>query len=132
VQPEKAQALPTIWKKVIGEGELVIVPSPYRELNRPIRQYVERLLQENPDGFVHVVVGHLSMESAWEQALHRNSVLIFNMALHGLERVVVTIVPHQIQRHNGDRAIDQNLFKRKHLRQDRQEGRRKPQRLADG
>jgi hypothetical protein len=76
VQPEKAQALPAIWKTVIGEGELVIVPSPYRELNRPIRQYVERLLQENPDGFVHVVVGHLSMESAWEQALHRNSVLI--------------------------------------------------------
>jgi amino acid transporter len=132
VQPEKAQALPAIWKTVIGEGELVIVPSPYRELNRPIRQYVERLLQENPDGFVHVVVGHLSMESAWEQALHRNSVLIFNLALHGLERVVVTIVPHQIQRHNGDRAIDQNLFKRKHLQQDRQEGRRKPQRLADG
>jgi hypothetical protein len=102
VNPEKAQDLPEQWKKEIGEGEVVVIPSPYRQLNRPIRAYVEALLQENPRSFVHVVVGHLAMESAWEQALHRNSVLIFNLALHDLERVVVTIVPHRV-RHNGSR-----------------------------
>ena len=122
VNPEKAQALPALWDEVVGEGEVVVVPSPYRELNRPIRAYVEDLLRENPDGFVHVVVGHLAMETLWEQALHRNSVLIFNMALHGLERVVLTIVPHQIQHHGGNgsdeperASVDQNVIKHRDL-----------------
>ncbi len=114
VNPEKSQTLPDLWSEVIGEGEVVVIPSPYRELNRPIRAYIENLLRESPESFVHVVVGHLAMEAAWEQALHRNSVLIFNLALHGLERVVVTIVPHQVQRHNGDR-VDKNVFMRKNL-----------------
>ena len=116
-----------MWDERIGEGELVIVPSPYRQLNRPIRTYVETLLRDNPDAFVHVVVGHLAMDSAWKQALHQNSVLIFNMALNGLERVVVTIVPHQITRedmqeaHNG-KPVDRNMFTAKDLRREKPEG----------
>jgi hypothetical protein len=119
VNPEKAQTMPALWDQLIGEGEVVVIPSPYRELNRPIRAYVEDLLRQNPEGFVHVVVGHLAMETVWEQALHRNSVFIFNLALHGLERVVVTIVPHQVQRRNGRDSVDQNVFTRRNLRQDR-------------
>jgi amino acid transporter len=119
VNPEKAQTMPWLWDQLIGEGEVVVIPSPYRELNRPIRAYVEDLLRQNPEGFVHVVVGHLAMETVWEQALHRNSVFIFNLALHGLERVVVTIVPHQVQRRNGRDSVDQNVFTRRNLRQDR-------------
>lgn len=118
VNPEKVQELPALWEKEIGEGEVIVIQSPYRELNRPIRSYIEKLLSDNPEGFVHVVVGHLAMESVWEQALHRNSVLIFNLALHGLERVVMTIVPHQVQRHNGH-EVNQNVFTRKSLHQDR-------------
>ncbi|MFO7681606.1 MAG: hypothetical protein R6X34_16300, partial [Chloroflexota bacterium] len=111
INPEKSAKVQQIWDEVIGEGELVVVPSPYRQLNRPIRTYVETLLRENPDTIVHVVVGHLAMESAWEQALHQNSVLIFNLALNGLERVVLTIVPHQIRRHETpDDPVDGNAF----------------------
>ena len=132
VQPEKAQSLPALWEQVIGESELVIVDSPYRELNRPIRLYVEKLLRENPDGFVHVVVGHLAMETAWEQVLHQNSVLIFNMALHGLERVVVTIVPHRIPHHNGEMVIDRNASARKSQPQDHQADRRNEECAAGG
>ena len=102
INPEKASKISTLWDKVIGEGNLVIIPSPYRQLNRPIRAYVENLLKENPETIINVVVGHLAMESAWEQVLHQNSVLIFNMALNGLDRVVFTIVPHQIHHVIGD------------------------------
>jgi amino acid transporter len=119
VNPEKANKVQELWAKVIGEGELVVVQSPYRQLNRPIRLYVENLLRENPDSYVHVVVGHLAMDSAWKQALHQNSVFIFNMALNGLERVVVTIVPHQIRhQENGSLGVDRNVFTDKDLRRD--------------
>ncbi len=60
------------------------------------------------------------METTWEQALHQNSVLIFNMALNGLERVVLTIVPHQIRRRQtvDDTAVDRNVFTAADLRGD--------------
>lgn len=120
VNPEKASKVSALWNDVIGEGELVVVPSPYRQLNRPIRAYVEDMLRENPDTIIHVVVGHLSMETAWEQALHQNSVLIFNLALNGLERVVLTIVPHQIHRHQSedseDNRVDRNVYSAADLR----------------
>jgi amino acid transporter len=96
VNPQKAAQTEEKWARVIGEGELVIIPSPYRHLVAPIREYIREQLAENPDTFFHVIVGHLVMDSMWKQALHQNSVLIFNMGLTGLERVVVTIVPHQI------------------------------------
>ncbi|GAB4149455.1 MAG: hypothetical protein Fur0021_10470 [Candidatus Promineifilaceae bacterium] len=117
INPEKASKVHALWQEVIGEGELVVVPSPYRQLNLPIRTYIEKLLQDNPDTIIHVVVGHLAMETAWEQALHQNSVLIFNLALHGLERVVLTIVPHQIRRLKEETAVDRNLFTVEDLRQ---------------
>lgn len=100
VNPQKAAEIQEKWDRVIDDGELVIIPSPYRHLVAPIRQYVQEQLAENPDTFFHVIVGHLVMDSMWKQALHQNSVLIFNLGLTGLERVVVTIVPHQINENN--------------------------------
>lgn len=112
INPEKARTVSNDWQRVIGEGQLVVIPSPYRQLNIPIREYVQQLLRANPESYVHVVVGHLAMETAWEQALHQNSVLIFNLALSGLERVVMTIVPQQIQ-HATSRgnAVDHNVLR---------------------
>ena len=46
-------------------------------------------------------MGHLAMDTYWEQALHQNTAVIFNLALSRMERVVVTSVPYQIHR-NGD------------------------------
>jgi hypothetical protein len=40
------------------------------------------------------------MDTYWEQALHQNSAVMFNLALSRMDRVVVTSVPYQIHR-NG-------------------------------
>ena len=45
-------------------------------------------------------MGHLAMDTYWEQALHQNSSVMFNLALSRMENVVVTSVPYQIHR-NG-------------------------------
>ena len=98
VNPERALRVRIKWKERIGEGELEVIESPYRLLTEPIREYVERVQIENPGCFVHVILGQLVMDNLWEQALHQNSTLIFNLALSKLERVVVTAVPYQIKR----------------------------------
>lgn len=96
VNPEKTERVKARWQERIGEGDIEIIPSPYRHLAAPIREYVMSLLREQPGGYVHILLGHLAMDSYWEQALHQNSAYIFNIALTGLPRVVVTQVPYQI------------------------------------
>ena len=119
VNPEKARAVQEKWDRYIGEGELVVIQSPYRHLVAPIREYVMGLLEKNPGSIVHIVMGHLAMDSLMGQALHQNSSLILNMGLTGLERVVVTIVPMQI-RHNGG-AVNRNMLTSDDLKRARQE-----------
>ncbi|MEJ2150134.1 MAG: APC family permease [Chloroflexota bacterium] len=98
--PERARLTEQRWKQFIGQGDLIVVPSPYRHLTAPLRDYIKLLLDENPDSFVHIIMGHLAMDSFWGQALHQNSALILNVALTGLERVAVTQIPYQI--HGGE------------------------------
>ena len=98
VNPEKAEQVTARWHQRIGEGDLVILPSPYRQLAEPIHEYLEALREQEPGCFVHVIMGHLAMSDFWEQALHQNSALIFNLALSHMENVAVTTVPFQIHR----------------------------------
>jgi hypothetical protein len=98
VNPDKAELVKQKWEQRIGEGELVILPSPYRLLAEPIKEHIEKIQREVPGCFVHVIMGHLVMDSYWEQALHQNTAFIFNLALSHLDRVIVTNVPYQIHR----------------------------------
>ena len=99
INPEKAEVVEKKWNERIGEGEFVVIPSPYRMLAEPIQQYIEDIQEQEPGCFVHVIMGHLVMDTFWEQALHQNSAFIFNLALGRMDRVVVTSVPYQIHRH---------------------------------
>jgi amino acid transporter len=101
VNPAKAERTLERWQTMIGEGDLKIIPSPYRHLAAPLREYVESLSEAHPDSFIHIIMGHLAMDSFWEQAMHQNSAFIFNVALTGLDRVVVTQVPYQIRGGEG-------------------------------
>ena len=96
VNPEKAARVRQKWQDRIGEGELLVIDSPYRQLVEPIKDYVAQVQEANPGCYVHVVMGHLSMDNYWEQALHQNSALIFNLSLSQLENVAVTMIPFQI------------------------------------
>jgi hypothetical protein len=100
INPEKAEQVKKKWLQRIGEGDLVIIPSPYRLLAEPIQDYIEQVQAENPGCYVHIIMGHLAMDTFWGQALHQNTALIFNVALSRMERVVVTTVPYQIH-HEG-------------------------------
>jgi hypothetical protein len=49
VNPARVDAIRAKWNKRIGEGELVIIPSPYRLLADPLRQYIEEVRAQNPE-----------------------------------------------------------------------------------
>ncbi|WP_374688860.1 APC family permease [Promineifilum sp.] len=119
VNPDRSETTQRKWQQYIGEGQLVILPSPYRHLLAPIREYVVGLLQANPRVIVHIVMGHLAMDSVLTQVLHQNSSLILNLGLTGLERVVVTIVPVQIYHDEQAEAVNQNMLTGESLRRAR-------------
>jgi amino acid transporter len=102
VSPEKAETTRRLWEQYFnGDSDLKIIPSPFRQLAAPIRDYIDDILDKDPNTFVHVIMGHLVMDTFWEQALHQNSAYIFNLALGDLERVVVTQVPYQVHHRRG-------------------------------
>ncbi len=119
VNPEKARITQEKWDEYIGDDNLIILQSPYRHLMAPIREYVMNILREQPDAIVHIVMGHLAMDSVLTQALHQNTSLILNLGLTGLERVVVTIVPLQIRHGEEGEDINLNLMTGEDLRRAR-------------
>lgn len=94
--PDKIDAVRAKWEQRIGEGELVILPSPFRLLADPIREYIEELQAGSPDSYVHIIMGHLAMPTYWEQALHQNTAVVFNLTLSRMHNIAVTNVPYQI------------------------------------
>ena len=131
VNPEKSQRTQDKWDQYVGDDRLVIIPSPYRHLMAPIREYVMNLLRENPTAIVHIVMGHLAMDSVFTQALHQNSSLILNLGLTGLERVVVTIVPLQVRHDEEGGEVNLNVMTGNDLRRARQEWEAKERQQAD-
>ena len=118
---DRSQRTQDKWDQYVGDDRLVIIPSPYRHLMAPIREYVMNLLRENPTAIVHIVMGHLAMDSVFTQALHQNSSLILNLGLTGLERVVVTIVPLQVRHDEEGGEVNLNVMTGNDLRRARQE-----------
>ncbi len=106
INPDKTPVLQEKWQKRIGEGELVIIPSPYRQLAEPLTEYILSLQEENPGCFIHVILGHLVMDTFWEQTLHQNTALLMSLSLSHLDRVVVTSVPYQIH-HSDDDELEE-------------------------
>ncbi len=119
VNPEKARITQEKWDEYIGDDNLIVLQSPYRHLMAPIREYVMNILREQPDAIVHIVMGHLAMDSVLTQALHQNTSLILNLGLTGLERIVVTIVPLQIRHGEEGEDINLNLMTGEDLRRAR-------------
>ena len=60
-----------------------------------MHRYIEELLEELGDGYIHVIVGHLVMNTLQGQALHQNAAIALNLALQDIKRVAVTTVAYQ-------------------------------------
>ena len=97
VHEERIADIQRKWQERIGVGQLTIVPSPYRSLAQPLRGYIEHCLQVYSDGYVHVIMGELRTGNALTQLLHQNAHIIEQLALRGLDRVVTTIVPLELE-----------------------------------
>jgi amino acid transporter len=85
------------WEQWGSGVELVVLPSPYRSLTRPLLRYIDRLRRKEGDDFVTVVLPEFVPARWWQQLLHNQSSLLLKGSLLFKQRVVVVSVPYHLE-----------------------------------
>ena len=85
------------WNKLDLGVKLVVLPSPYRELTRPILKFIHRVDRMRDDDIITVVIPEFVPKKWWQQLLHNQSSLLLKGALLFRENVIVTNVPYHLK-----------------------------------
>jgi amino acid transporter len=103
VSTEEADRLRQAWDERGIDIDLVVLASPYREITRPVLDYVARIRRESPRDLVAVYVPEYVVGHWWEHLLHNQSALRLKARLRFQPGVMVTSVPWQLA--SSDRAV---------------------------
>jgi amino acid transporter len=77
---------------------LIVVPSPYRSVLGSLLEYIEKILEKEPDIWVTVVIPEILPAHWWQGILHNQRALLLKTALLFKERVILTDVPFHLKR----------------------------------
>ncbi|WP_197381142.1 APC family permease [Mycolicibacterium mengxianglii] len=84
------------WEESDVKVPLKVIASPYREITRPVLDYVKRIGRESPRTVVTVFIPEYVVGHWWEQVLHNQSALRLKGRLLFEPNVMVTSVPWQL------------------------------------
>jgi amino acid transporter len=107
VDPEATAALEEEWTRRAIPVPLKILDSPYREVTRPILDYVRGLRRASPRDLVIVYIPEYVVGRWWEQVLHNQSALRLKGRLLFTPGVMVTNVPWQLE--SSGRVADRSV-----------------------
>jgi amino acid transporter len=94
VDPEETRKLVADWDRGGIDVDLKVVASPYREVTKPVLDYVRRLRESGGDrDVVTVIIPEYVVGKWWEQLLHNQSALRIKAFLLFQPGVMVTSVP---------------------------------------
>lgn len=93
VDDAETQALAAEWERRSIPVALKILSSPYREVTRPVLEYVKSLRSGNPNDLVTIFIPQYVVGHWWEQLLHNQSALRLKARLMFMPGVMVTTVP---------------------------------------
>ncbi|WKV16706.1 APC family permease [Janibacter limosus] len=96
VDPEETRALQDEWDRRGIPVALKALDSPYREITRPVVDYVKSIRSGNPRDLVVVYIPQYVLGHWWEQALHNQSALRLRSRLLFTPGVMVSSVPRQL------------------------------------
>jgi amino acid transporter len=85
------------WERWGAGIQLVVLPSPYRELTRPLLRYITRLEKVNSNDVVTVLLPEFVPAKWWQHLLHNQSSLMLKGALLFKEGVIVISVPYHLK-----------------------------------
>ena len=97
VNDAETQQLHEDWVRRDIPVTLRILDSPYREITRPIIDYVKELRTESPNDLIAVFIPEYVVGHWWEQILHNQSALRLKGRLLFSNSVMVISVPWQLE-----------------------------------
>ncbi len=97
VDEHETAALEREWDRLGIQLPLTVVASPYREITRPVIEYVKRVRRESPRDIVTVYIPQYVPGHWWEQLLHNQSALRLKSRLLYQPGVIVATVPYQMR-----------------------------------
>ncbi|MER5541197.1 APC family permease [Streptomyces sp. NPDC002589] len=96
VDPAETEALREEWERRGIDVPLKVLDSPYREITRPVIDYVKSLRKESPRDAVSVIIPEYVVGHWYEHLLHNQSALRLKGRLLFTPGVMVTSVPYQL------------------------------------
>lgn len=101
VDHEATRSLQAEWDRRGIPVPLKALDSPYREITRPVVDYVKSIRSGNPRDLVVVYIPQYVLGHWWEQALHNQSALRLRSRLLFTPGVMVSSVPWQLASSEG-------------------------------
>ena len=96
-EEEATASLKNKWERWGAGVQLVVLPSPYRELTRPLLRHINRLARENTVDIITVVLPEFIPARWWQHILHNQSSLLLKGSLLFKKGVIVTSVPYHLE-----------------------------------
>ncbi|MFV0252209.1 MAG: APC family permease [Beutenbergiaceae bacterium] len=96
VDPEDGHATRKAWEEAQIPLPLTVLDSPYREVTRPVLEFVKSIRRTSPRDLIVVYVPEYVVGHWWEQLLHNQSALRLKSRLLFAPGVVMASVPWQL------------------------------------
>ncbi|MBB3085441.1 APC family permease [Geodermatophilus sabuli] len=97
VDDAETRALQAQWEKYDIPVPLTVLESPYREITRPVLDFVKGIRRDSPRELVVVFVPQYVVGRWWENVLHNQSALRLRARLQFQPGVMITTVPWQLE-----------------------------------
>jgi len=107
IDKDDTRALMAEWERHDLPVKLTVLESPYREITRPIVDYIRQLRADRPNDVVSIFIPEYVVGHWWEQLLHNQSALRLKGRLLFQPGVMVTSVPWQLD--SSQAAVDRAL-----------------------
>jgi len=109
VDREDVADLRVAWEALDLPVPLKVLDSPFREVTRPIVDYVRSIRRDSPRDLVVVYIPEYVVGHWWEQLLHNQSALRLKGRLLFTPGVVVASVPWQLASSEGQTGLEDKL-----------------------
>ncbi|SOC50114.1 amino acid/polyamine/organocation transporter, APC superfamily [Blastococcus aggregatus] len=97
VDDAETRALQAAWERFDIPVPLTVLESPYREITRPVIDFVKSIRRNSPRELVVVFVPQYVVGHWWENLLHNQSALRLRARLQFQPGVMITTVPWQLE-----------------------------------
>jgi amino acid transporter len=112
VDPTSTRALMDDWDRYDIPVPLRVLDSPYREITRPVLEYVRGIQRSSPRDVVAVFVPEYVVRHWWEKLLHNTSTAKLVEQLSTMRGVMITSVPWQGADEDPTRFRDEPVVRR--------------------